>query len=136
MILIRLFEILWPITYLAGFLVSVKYFRKHGRVVFFLLLMYFGLGLYSCTLAKSANRFLMSRTATEIKPETLEMLEAYQKDLDVLHVKYPEIAPGTVVKHVSFPFGQILLVVTLFLIGQQNKRKAPNTNLEPISGSQ
>jgi len=117
--LLRTTEMLWPLTYIVGVLVSWEYYRKQGKAIISLLLIYFALGIYSSTLAPYVNRLSASRYSTEITAEQLERYEAYQKELDALHLKYPEIAPGTLVKHVSFPLGQILLVTTLFILGRQ-----------------
>ncbi|HOS66227.1 MAG TPA: hypothetical protein PK251_15920 [Candidatus Latescibacteria bacterium] len=117
--LLRTTEMLWPLTYIVGVLVSWVYYRKQGKAIISLLLIYFALGIYSSTLAPYVNRLSASRYSTEITAEQLERYEAYQKELDALHLKYPEIAPGTLVKHVSFPLGQILLVTTLFILGRQ-----------------
>ena len=139
MILIRLLELLWPLTYIAGILVSWMYYRKRGRAIISLLLIYFVLGLYSSTLAPYVNRLWASRYSTEITAKQLEQLEAYQKELDALHIKYPEIAPGTLVKHVSFPLGQILLVTTLLILGKRMTKESPNHGVvltgDPLRGS-
>jgi len=103
--LLRTTEMLWPLTYIVGVLVSWVYYRKQGKAIISLLLIYFALGIYSSTLAPYVNRLSASRYSTEITAEQLERYEAYQKELDALHLKYPEIAPGTLVKHVSFPLG-------------------------------
>ncbi|HMP00771.1 MAG TPA: hypothetical protein PKE26_16870 [Kiritimatiellia bacterium] len=131
MILLRTIELLWPLTCVVGLLVSWVYYRKRGKAIISLLLIYFALGLYSSTLAPYVNRLWVSTFSTEITAEQLERYEAYQKDVDALHVKYPEIAPGTVVKHVSFPLGQILLVITLFILGTRMTKGSPNKTMEP-----
>lgn len=95
----------------------------------------------SSTLAAYVNRRWTSTHSTEITADQLEKYEAYQKELDVLHVKYPEFAPRTLVKHVSFPFGQILLVTTLFILGRRMTKGSPNnhrqeaTTGDPLRGS-
>ena len=66
MTLLKLIEGLWPVTYLAGLLVAIAYFRQHGKPVFVLLLIYFALGIYSQTLARHVDKFFMSRSAAEI----------------------------------------------------------------------
>ncbi len=135
MILIKLIDALWPVTYLAGLLVTIAYFRKHGRPVFVLLLVYFALGVYSHTLARHVDRFFMSRSVTAITQEQLDKYEAYQKEQEDLYIKHFGIAPGhtaTAVKRIQFPLGQILLVVTLFLLGRRMKQRTPNQNLEDI----
>ena len=139
MILLRTIEVLWPLTYIVGLLVSWMYYRKRGKAIISLLLIYFALGVYSSTLAPYVNRLWASRYSTEVTAEQLVQYEAYQKELDALHVKYPEIAPGTLVKHVSFPLGQILLVTTLFILGRRLMKGSPNQRLEatgdPLRGS-
>ena len=115
---------------MAGLFVSVKYFRNRGKVIISLLIVYFVLGLYACTVAPYVNRLWVSRFSTEITAEKLDRYEAYQKELDALHVKYPEIAPGTLVKHVAFPFGQILLVTMLFILGSRMTKETPNQTFE------
>lgn len=125
MILIRLIEFLWPLTYIIGLFVSWIYYRKQGKTIISLLLIYFTLGVYSSTLAPYVNRLWASKYSTEITAEQLARYESYQKELDTLHVKYPEIAPGTLVKHVFFPLGQILLVTTLFILGRRITTQPP-----------
>jgi len=135
MILLKLIEGLWPVTYLAGLLVTIAYFRKHGKPVFALLLVYFALGVYAHALARHVDRFFMSRSVTEISQEQLDKYEAYQKEAEDLHLKHFGTAPGhtaTAVKRIQFPLRQILLVTTLFLLGRRMKQKTPNQNLEDI----
>ena len=135
MILLKLIEGLWPVTYLAGLLVTIAYFRKHGKAVFVLLLIYFALGVYSHTLARHVDRFFMSRSVTEISQEQIDKYEAHQKEAEDLYIKHFGTAPGhtaTAVKRIQFPLGQILLVSTLFLLGRRMKQKTPNQNLEDI----
>ena len=129
MIYVRLIEALWPVTYLAGLIVTIRYFRKHGRPVFAMLLVYFALGLYSSTLARHVNRLIRLKYTPEITQEQIEKYEAYQKETEELHIKHFGTAPGsvaTVVKRVTVPLGQILLVATLLLLGKRIERKTPN----------
>ena len=127
MILMRLIEALWPVTYLAGLIITIMYFRRHGRPVFILLLVYFALGVYSHTLSRHVDQYFMSRSVSTITQKQIEKYEAYQKDLNDLQFKHPDVVPGTVVHRVQFPFGQLLLVVALFLIGRRINGKSPNT---------
>jgi hypothetical protein len=138
MILLKLIEGLWPVTYLAGVLVTLAYFRKHGKSVFVLLLVYFALGVYAHTLAGHVDRFFMSRSVTEISQEQLDKYEAYQKENEDLYIKHFGTAPGhtaTAIKRIQFPLGQILLVTTLFLLGRRMKQETPNQALHGTADS-
>lgn len=138
MILLRLIEVLQPVTYLAGLFVAIRYFRKHGKPVFVLLLVYFALGVYSHTLARHVDRFFMSRSSTEILQEQLDRYEAYQKEAEDLHLKHFGTATGhtaTAIKRIQFPLGQILLVTTLFLLGRRMKPETPNEIFEGIDAN-
>jgi len=138
MILLKLIEALWPVTYLAGLLVTVAFFRKHGRPVFVLLLLYFALGVYSHTLARHVDRFFMTRSVTAISQEQLDQYEAYQKESEDLHIKHFGTAPGhtaTAVRRIQFPLGQILLVTTLFLLGRRMKQETPNQAVHAIGAN-
>jgi len=129
LILFKLIELLLPLTYVAGLIVVIRYFRTGRKAVFILLLCYFLFGIYSCTLARHVNRFVTSRMSTEITQEKLETYEAYQKDVEELHLKHFGVSAGNVtaaVQHVSVPLGQILLVIALIMIGKQTKKKTPN----------
>ncbi|MDD5708773.1 MAG: hypothetical protein PHR35_22895 [Kiritimatiellae bacterium] len=138
MILLRLIDGLWPVAYLAGLLVTFRYFRKHGKPVFVLLLVYFAMGIYSHTLARHVDRFFMSRTVTDITHEQLEKFEAYQKDSEDLYVKHFGVTPGhttTAVRWIQFPLGQILLVITLFLVGKRIESMTPNQAVHAMGAS-
>ena len=121
MIILILIEYLWPITYLAGLVVTIRYFRKHGKAVLIMLLLYFVLGVYSHTLSPHVERLFWPKAA-EFTPEQMEKYEEYQKEAEELQLKHFGEIPGsiaTVVKRVSIPFGQILLVAMLFLLGKR-----------------
>ncbi|NLB65871.1 MAG: hypothetical protein GX803_05320 [Lentisphaerae bacterium] len=138
MTLFKLIEGLWPVTYLTGLFVTIAYFRKHGKPVFVLLLIYFALGVYSHTLARHVDRFFMSRSAAEISQAQLDKYEAYQKETEDLYLKHFGTAPGhtaTAVGRIQFPLGQILLVLILFLLGRQMKQKTPNQALHGTADS-
>jgi len=125
-------DILWPITYLVGFYVTIKYFRAHNKPVFILLLLYFALGIFSSTAMPYIYNFYYSHMSNDNIGELLHKLDAYQADLDQLHLKYPDIEPGTLVKHVSFPFGQIILVTALYILGVRSKKE--DTQPAPPAG--
>ena len=136
MILIRLIELLWPVIYLAGIIVTTKYFRKHGKPVLILLLMYFTVGLYSCTLAKPVNRFIRSKFPPNIPQEQVEKYRAYQADVNAVQAKHfgaTAVHTEAIVKNVTLPLGQILLVSSLFFLGKRMNSREPNQKADPIS---
>jgi len=129
MTLLKLIEGLWPVTYLLGLLVAIAYFRQHGKHVFVLLLIYFALGIYSQTLVRHVDKFFMSRSAAEISQAQFDKYEAYQKEAEELYFKHFGTAfdhTVTAVRRIQFPLGQMLLVLTLFLLGRRMKQKKPN----------
>ncbi len=128
--LIRTIKLLWPLIYTAGLVVSWTYYRKQGKAVISLLLIYFALGLYASTLAPYANRLWTHRHVSSITAKQIERYEAYQKELNALHIKYAEIDPGTLVGHVSIPLGQILLVKALFIFGRRQMKGHPSQQSE------
>lgn len=122
--LLKLIELLWPITYLAGLVVALLYYRKFGKPVFILLLVYFCLGIYTCTISQYVNRRISSSSTSQISQELIEKYEAYQKDEAELHARHFGTRPTGLrpsVKKVHFPYGQIILVVALFLLGKREK---------------
>jgi len=89
-LLLRMYLWLWPVTYLAGLAVTVRYFRKFSRAVFVLLLIYFSLGIYSHTLSHKVEQWMARRTLDEPTLAELARYEAYSKELEELYARHFE----------------------------------------------
>jgi len=116
-------EYLWPLTYFVGLFVTVKYFHTYAKSVFILLILYFALGIFSSVAMPYINNIYYLYNSDDKMVQLLARFELFQVELDKLHLKYPDIEPGTIVKRVSFPLAQILLVTALYLHGARSKRE-------------
>jgi|ERR1035441_3277016 hypothetical protein len=124
-------EWLNPVVYLIGLCVAVWAFRRCRKWGYLVVATYFVFALFSLLAMPSINRAIRAHRPPDYSAQTQQKIDAAVQEA-VHKVLVEEGRPEGIPQRrtVGIPFGQILLVLGLWLVARRETHR-PNTALEP-----
>ena len=111
-----------PLVAIIGLCIALRAFLRSRKCGYLVVAVYFLLTVFTLLAMPSINRAMRAHRAPEVSAQTQQTIDAADKqagDQTIVPADHPVV---TAKRHVRFPFGQIILVIGLWLLARHEPK--------------